>query len=672
MGNFIKNMKLRVKLVSAFGLIALLLLVVSLVSIINLRKMENNIDMIDTKVITQLDNLNKASNALSKAKLEARSVLLDKPHDEKISNMRKTVEYVESMAEIMEGYRENIISDDAKRVYENYLKKYEEYIKGLKDFAETVYSSREDDAEYTKGQIESLSPLSQECLDMLDELASLKVDKGEELSNRVVADSKVTTFRLIFIAVIGFAASLSLGIYFAISISTPILKGVELVKKSAAGDFTVKVPDTYGAEIGELFEAYNTLTEFNVTQVSDLKSTIETIRKSAQAMMMVSTNMAENSKGLGEQTSMVSTSAEEFSAGMTQSSNSLSTASAHISAVASSIEEINSTIGTVAAASEQTSTRVMQSSSLVESIQESIKNSSESVVVVSKAFDNVASSIDEINRSIAVVSEHCTVTVKRMSDADTKAKNTNEIIRRLEVANKQIGKIVNVINDIADQTNMLALNAAIEAAGAGEAGKGFMVVANEVKELAKQTAEATDEIAAQIENMQNNMTDAVSAVSEITSIINSMSEFISSLTTEISGQGRRSDRIAEDSADAAQRMNELKAEITRISDNALSVTRTVADSAQGVNEIAKSTAELVIGTQEIAMNSERASNNMSEINRAIKEMAIGLVDISKNINLINKEAGDVQASADSTEKSSRELLTIANDMEQLISNYKIS
>src|SRR5215469_9831249 len=113
-----------------------------------------------------------------------------------------------------------------------------------------------------------------------------------------------------------------------------------------------------------------------------------------------------------------------------------------------------------------------------------------------------------------------------MSVEVQKAKNTNDIIQRLETASRQIGKIVDMISDIADQTNMLALNAAIEAAGAGEAGKGFMIVANEVKELAKQTAAATDEIAEQIENMQKNMPEAVGAVAEIAATINGMIEFM--------------------------------------------------------------------------------------------------------------------------------------------------
>jgi len=382
--------------------------------------------------------------------------------------------------------------------------------------------------------------------------------------------------------------------------------------------------------------------------------------------------MAVNSKELNEQTSSVSMSTEEFSAGMTQSSNSLATVTSHISSVAASIEEINSTLSTVAAAAEETSTMVQESSTLVDTIQRSIIKASDSVKLVSSAFNSVAESVSKMDKSLAAVKEHSIDAKNKVSDADAKAKNTNEVIRHLETASRQIGKIVNVISDIADQTNMLALNAAIEAAGAGDAGRGFMVVANEVKELAKQTTGATGEIADQIENMQKDMLVAVSAVLEITAIINGMTEYINSFANEISGQQKLSDGIADESAAAAKQMNEINTEINRISENSKSVTNTVGDSTRSVNEIAKATANLVAGTQEIAMNSERASNNISEINNTAKDMASGLLNISKNIQLINTEAGAVQENAGSTKQSSEELLKIANDLEEMISKYKTS
>ncbi|MDR0249682.1 MAG: methyl-accepting chemotaxis protein [Oscillospiraceae bacterium] len=489
----------------------------------------------------------------------------------------------------------------------------------------------------------------------------------KEAADKVVFD---LVLRGVFIAIALIAAAIIAASVVARSISRPLHTLSAFIDEAVAGDFTVRLPEGNSSEIGQLFNACNKLLSYNNENVNNVKATQKKLLQSAGQMLAISSKMASNCKMLTKQTSSVSSSVEEFYAGMTQSSASLSTASSHISAVASSIEQVNTTIGTVAAAAEETSTRVEQSSALVDNIRQSISKASNQVVLISGAFNKVASSVDDINKSLSNVSEHCTATMSKMFGADEKTRNTNAIIRRLESSGRQIGKIVTVISDIADQTNMLALNAAIEAAGAGEAGKGFMVVANEEKELAKQTAEATDEIAEQIADIQQNVPEAVGAVSEITQIISSMADFLASLTEEIKSQGDRSDRIAGESATAAQNMNEITAEIKIITESAAGVTKSVVESSKGMNEIARSTAELVVGTQDIAMNSERASNNISEIDSATKEMNLGLADISKNIQLIDEETSEILQSADITKQTSEELLKITDVMQNIVDQYK--
>ena len=514
-------------------------------------------------------------------------------------------------------------------------------------------------------------PLTDQVVEGLQTVETRYLEITTAMTDHIIADGFVYTVLIIALIFIIAAAGILLSVLFPRTINNPLSVLSRSMKEAAGGDFTIVLPKDYKGELGELFLACDSLIKFCDTSIRSLRDTIDNLRLLAQKLLEISSQMSQNCTKLKLQTTSVSTATEEFSAGMTQSVSSISTANSHISSVASSIEEINSTIGTVAAAAEQTSFRVRQSTSLVDNIQNSISNASDSVTAASNSFSAVAVSVEDINRSISNVSEHSVTARNKMSEADDKAKNTFVIIQRLEVASKQIGKIINLISSIADQTNMLALNAAIEAAGAGEAGKGFMVVANEVKELAKQTAEATDEIAEQIEHMQMNMPEAVGAVSEITTIINGMAEFMNSFATEIHEQGRRSDQIATETSGAAKKMQDISSEISRITDDALSVTKIVVDSSDGVNEIAKSTAELVLGSQEIAMNSERASNNINEINRAANEMTNGIVDISKNVQLINTEVGELLHNADSTKRSSEDLLQVANDLDQFISEFKV-
>ncbi|MCL2721368.1 MAG: methyl-accepting chemotaxis protein [Treponema sp.] len=664
-----RNISIRTKLLLAFLLVALVMIGALTFAIIDASNMVKLSDEIVGFVIDPIDYIFVARMDLEKLKVEGREILLESDLQKQITLIDNFLVRIDFIKTMMYNFSRSIRVEEGFIYYQEFVNTMNQYETNMIIFKDKL---NRQDHDIDAFLFDELSPLSERCMEIMASLTNLRLSLGKDvMSAHLETSSRTLTFLYIF-SFIGVSFTFLFGIYFSISLSKPILLCAEKMTIAAKGDYTVRLPAEYGAEIGQLFSACNSLLSYDDMSAATLAVMSEKLRSSAQAMLQISQSMENSSKEFNDRTSSVSTTTEEFSAGMTQSSNALSAASTHINAVASSIEEINSTISTVAVAAEETSVRVDQSSNLVDNIHNSIKKASESVNLVSNVFNNVAASIDEINKSILLVQERSVGAKNNVSNADEKAKNTNEIIRRLEAASKQISKIINVISDIADQTNMLALNAAIEAAGAGDAGKGFMVVANEVKELAKQTTEATGEIADQIENMQNNMSDAVRAVSEITAIMNGMSEYITSFANEMNKQGNRGNQITNESASAAKQMNDISAEINRISENAQSVSRTVVDSSKGVNEIAKSTAELVVGSQEIAMNSERASNNMNEINRTTKDMAFGLIDISKTIQLISEEAGLSQKNMLSIKVSSEELLKMANELEDLVSSFKTS
>ncbi|MCL2440568.1 MAG: methyl-accepting chemotaxis protein [Treponema sp.] len=662
----ISNMKLRAKLLSAFLVVAVILIVTLTIAIIDVNNTVKLSDEVINYVVEPLSTVFEARMTIEKMKVEGRDILLERDIQKQTILINDFLGRITFVKSLMQDFYESMRIEDARVYYREFLETINIYEANMIIFREKISRG---DSDVDLFLIEDLSPFSEHCMVLMANMSDLRLEHGRILMRESLEISESILQFLIILAVFGVGFTVIFGFYFSISISRPILLCTEKMIIAAKGDYTVRLPETYGAEIGQLFEACNSLLIYDDMISVKLKGVTESLRSSAQNMLLISTNMENSSKDLNQHTSSVSISTEEFSAGMTQSSNAVSTASSHISAVASSIEEINVTISTVATAAEETSTMVEQSSQLVDNIQKSITKASESVKLVSGTFNNVANSVNEINKSILVVQDRSVKAKNNVADADEKAKNTNEIIRRLDIASKQIGKIITVISDIADQTNMLALNAAIEAAGAGEAGKGFMVVANEVKELAKQTTEATKEIANEIENMQLKVPEAVTAVSEITMIINGMTEYINTFAQEITQQGKRSDEIASESSAAAKQMNDISSEVNIISENAQSVTRTVLDSTRGVNEIAKSTAELVIGSQEIAMNSERASNNMSEINRATREMASGLIDISKTVQHISEETNVSQQNTISIRNSSEELLKMANELETLVSNF---
>jgi len=147
------------------------------------------------------------------------------------------------------------------------------------------------------------------------------------------------------------------------------------------------------------------------------------------------------------------------------------------------------------------------------------------------------------------------------ANAVSEAGKANEMVEGLLGASQKIGEVIALINDIADQTNLLALNATIEAARAGEAGKGFAVVAAEVKNLATQTAKATEEIGAQISGVQGATQDAVKAIASIGKTISEIDQIAATIAAAVEEQGAATQEIARNVEEAAKGTQEVSSNI---------------------------------------------------------------------------------------------------------------
>jgi methyl-accepting chemotaxis protein len=205
-------------------------------------------------------------------------------------------------------------------------------------------------------------------------------------------------------------------------------------------------------------------------------------------------------------------------------------------------------------------------------------------------IDTVASATEELSSSIQEIARQVSTSTQIASAAVEEAKRTNAMVQGLAEAAGKIGDVVKLINNIASQTNLLALNATIEAARAGEAGKGFAVVAGEVKNLANQTAKATDEISAQIAAVQGATRDAVGAIQSIGTTIGKINEIASAIAAAVEEQGAATQEIARNVAQAAQSGASLVDNITSVSaaaDNTNGAVNEVMGAANGLSQQAE-------------------------------------------------------------------------------------
>ncbi|MCA9553711.1 MAG: cache domain-containing protein [Myxococcales bacterium] len=359
------------------------------------------------------------------------------------------------------------------------------------------------------------------------------------------------------------------------------------------GDLTQRLDDSSSDSLGELAQWFNTFVSRIQTMLKGVAESSTPLNGSIQSLNHVSNNLAGTTDQIRTQSHEVMTSMADMRD--------------RLSAVATAAKSAARGVSAVAAANEQLSSNARSVSGSVEGL--------------SSNLNSIAAATEEMNLSLTEVSRRCAESAQASERSSHVAADASARMSTLFEAAKRIGTVVELIEDIADQTSLLALNATIEASSAGEAGRGFAVVANEVKALAKQTASATEVIAQQMSSMLQETDAAVSQIREVTEHAAEVNSLTSMIAAAVEQQSATTLGIAEHVQQSAGRAREISMAVDEMSAGIGELTAQAAQVSGNVDSIAKD-------VNTAANQAAQAASTVTRFDGALSQTATDATEVS--------------------------------------------
>ena len=542
-----RNLSISAKVAAAFATVLLVVVVLGGLAIDRLGAVNDRAAEIRDNYLPSTELLGRLSfTTMRYRQLEAAHILATTPEAKakEFATLHAMAadadKYVQAYEALEASPQEKALAEDIAKAWANYLTLSAKLmaISGTNDTAGAVKLYTGDERQ----TFNAYQTLIAKDIDGNSTAGKAAADRGSEI---------YAATRVVIVAAALLAALLCGGLGFAISrnVATPVRRMTGVMGRLADHDLAVEISGTdRGDEIGAMAKAVQVF-KVNMIKGDELAAAQKAEQAAKEARTAQVDRLTKSFDG------SVNGVMERVAGQATQ----MKSAAQSLTATA---EESTRQACTVATASEQASANVQ---------------------TVASATEELSSSISEISRQVAQSSR---ITATAVSEAE----KANHMVQGLAEAGQKIGAVVALITDIANQTNLLALNATIEAARAGEAGKGFAVVAAEVKNLANQTAKATEEIGGQIAGVQGATKDAVEAIATIGKTIGEINTIASTIASAVEEQSAATKEIARNVEQAAQGTQEVNANITGVS--------------QAANDTGSAASQVLASAQDLAQQSD--------------------------------------------------------------------